>query len=112
MQDVEAGALAIESLHKQIMPFVMRRKKEQVLKDLPPKIVQDYYCELTPLQTKLYEAFQKSSAASNVQDSLCNAPADEDASEQSSHVFQALHYLRKLCSHPSLVLDPSNEVRT
>jgi SNF2 family DNA or RNA helicase len=28
--------------------------KEDVLQDLPPKIIQDYYCELSPLQVWKY----------------------------------------------------------
>ena len=36
--DSQLGAL--DSLHKQILPFVLRRTKEQVLDDLPPKIIQ------------------------------------------------------------------------
>lgn len=28
----------------------MRRTKTEVLKDLPPKIIQDYECSMTPLQ--------------------------------------------------------------
>jgi TATA-binding protein-associated factor len=51
----EKGALAIESLHRQVLPFIMRRMKEDVLKDLPPKIIQDHYCDLSPLQQQLYE---------------------------------------------------------
>jgi len=47
---VDVGALAVESLHKQVLPFLLRRLKTDVLKDLPPKIIQDYYCELSPLQ--------------------------------------------------------------
>ena len=45
-----AGALAMESLHRQVLPFLLRRLKEDVLQDLPPKIIQDYYCDLSPLQ--------------------------------------------------------------
>ena len=30
----------LDSLHKQVLPFVLRRTKEQVLNDLPPKIIQ------------------------------------------------------------------------
>ena len=45
-----AGALAMEALHRQVLPFLLRRLKENVLQDLPPKIIQDYYCELSPLQ--------------------------------------------------------------
>ena len=40
----------MEALHRQVLPFLLRRLKEDVLQDLPPKIIQDYYCELTPLQ--------------------------------------------------------------
>ena len=49
-KEQEAGALAMESLHKQVLPFMLRRLKEDVLSDLPPKIIQDYYCELSDLQ--------------------------------------------------------------
>lgn len=49
-KEQEAGALALEALHKQVLPFLLRRLKEDVLHDLPPKIIQDYYCELSDLQ--------------------------------------------------------------
>lgn len=39
----EQGIIALEALHKQVLPFLLRRTKEEVLKDLPPKIIQDYY---------------------------------------------------------------------
>ena len=34
----------------QIKPFVLRRTKDQVLKDLPPKILQDIFVDPSPLQ--------------------------------------------------------------
>ena len=57
----ERGALALEALHKQVLPFLLRRVKEDVLQELPPKIVQDHYCELSWLQARLYDTFSSSS---------------------------------------------------
>ena len=34
------------------MPFILRRTKAQVLHDLPPKIIQDIYCDMSPLQVR------------------------------------------------------------
>ena len=60
----------MESLHRQVLPFLLRRMKEDVLQDLPPKIIQDYQCELSPLQVQLYEDFAKSQAKRQVEKSL------------------------------------------
>lgn len=43
----------MEALHRQVLPFLLRRMKEDVLQDLPPKIIQDYYCNLCPLQVRV-----------------------------------------------------------
>ncbi|KAK0225219.1 SNF2 superfamily chromatin remodeling protein [Armillaria nabsnona] len=102
----EAAALALEALHKQVLPFLLRRLKEDVLNDLPPKIIQDYYCELSDLQKHLYDDFSQSQARHNAENAVQAAePAKEGKGQQ--HVFQSLQYLRKLCNHPALVLkDP------
>ena len=42
------------------MPFVLRRTKDAVLRDLPPKTVQDVVVDPSPLQRCLYEEFQQS----------------------------------------------------
>lgn len=55
-----AGLLAMESLHRQVLPFVLGRRKDTVLKDLPPKIIQDLKCDLSPLQLRLYDRFERS----------------------------------------------------
>ena len=90
----EQGALATGRLHKQVMPFVMRRTKDEVLKDLPPKIIQDVYCDLSPYQRRLYDAFEGSSVKSDV-DAAVRGGGDA-ASGATTHVFQALQYPRKL----------------
>ncbi|RKF61793.1 TATA-binding protein-associated factor MOT1 [Erysiphe neolycopersici] len=97
-KEQEAGALAIEALHKQVLPFLLRRLKEEVLDDLPPKILQNYYCDLSELQKKLFNDFTKKEGAS-----LINAACSGDK-EAKQHIFQALQYMRKLCNSPTLVL--------
>ncbi|KAL0847999.1 hypothetical protein Bca101_021246 [Brassica carinata] len=109
-KDAEAGVLAMEALHKQVMPFLLRRTKEEVLSDLPEKIIQDRYCDLSPVQLKLYEQFSGSHAKQEIS-SIIKVDGSADSSnvevaptKASTHVFQALQYLLKLCSHPLLVL--------
>ncbi|CAC5413286.1 BTAF1 [Mytilus coruscus] len=110
-KEQEAGALAMESLHRQVLPFILRRLKEDVLQDLPPKIIQDYYCDLSPLQVQLYEDFAKSRAKQGLDDVVTQLGGEEDTQKQNpsiGHVFQALQYLKKVCNHPSLVLTPNH----
>lgn len=103
-KDQEAGALAMESLHRQVLPFLLRRVKEDVLTDLPPKITQDLLCELSPLQERLYEDFSKSHLNLNIKDCLNNIDEQTGALSKNTHVFQALRYLQNVCNHPKLVL--------
>lgn len=81
-KEQENGVLAMESLHRQTLPFLLRRMKEDVLKDLPPKITQDYYCELSPLQVKLYEDFSKKHAE------LSQSNQPSVSSPAHAHIFQ------------------------
>lgn len=108
-KDAEAGALAMEALHKQVMPFLLRRTKDEVLSDLPEKIIQDRYCDLSPVQLKLYEQFSGSRVKQEVSsvvttDESAAVEGSSSSTKASSHVFQALQYLLKLCSHPLLVI--------
>ncbi|RKP19180.1 hypothetical protein ROZALSC1DRAFT_8672, partial [Rozella allomycis CSF55] len=84
----EAGVIALDGLHRQMLPFMLRRIKDQVLNDLPPKIMQDYYCSLSKIQSKIYEQIE----------------LDE------IHVFQSLQELRRLITHPLLLKDERIEV--
>ncbi|KAM7209261.1 hypothetical protein V8F20_000599 [Naviculisporaceae sp. PSN 640] len=102
-KEQEAGALAIEALHKQVLPFLLRRLKEEVLNDLPPKILQNYYCDLSDLQKKLFEDFTKRESKK------IHEEAGRDDKEAKQHIFQALQYMRKLCNSPALVMKPDHK---
>jgi SWI/SNF-related matrix-associated actin-dependent regulator 1 of chromatin subfamily A len=51
------SAQRVTRARSMMAPFVLRRKKEQVLKDLPAKIRRVEYCEMTPRQKMLYEEY-------------------------------------------------------
>ena len=102
-KEQERGALAIEALHKQVLPFLLRRLKEEVLDDLPPKIIQNYYCDLSDLQRKLFEDFTKKEGKE------IQAKAGAADRESKQHIFQALQYMKKLCNSPSLVIKPTHK---
>lgn len=102
-KEQEAGALAIEALHKQVLPFLLRRLKEEVLADLPPKILQNYYCDLSELQRRLFDDFTKKAGK------VLADKASSGDKEAKQHIFQALQYMRKLCNSPQLVLKPGKD---
>jgi TATA-binding protein-associated factor len=114
----QSSIIALESLHKQVLPFLLRRTKEEVLNDLPPKIIQDYYCEMSQLQIDLYQDFAKSDANESVKNSIGLIDDNEEQNDDSrkapstqasnEHVFQALQYLRKVVNHPCLVMKPDH----
>lgn len=97
-KEQEAGALAIEALHKQVLPFLLRRLKEEVLNDLPPKIIQNYYCDPSELQKRLFEDFTRKE-----QKDLAEKIGSSEKSDK-EHIFQALQYMRRLCNSPALVV--------
>jgi len=97
-KEQESGALAVEALHKQVLPFLLRRLKEEVLNDLPPKILQNYYCDLSDLQRKLFDDFFKK------EKKTVEASLGAGDKESKTHIFQALQYMRKLCNSPALVM--------
>lgn len=115
----ELDVLAVGALHKQVMPFVLRRMKEDVLKDLPPKILTDIFVELSPLQRHLYAQFEASQTKHDIEAAVAAPGGTAGLAEgagggdgggggggggAAQHVFQALQYMRKLCSHPALAL--------
>jgi TATA-binding protein-associated factor len=109
-KEQEAAALALEALHKQVLPFLLRRLKEDVLDDLPPKIIQDIECDLSDIQKQLYDDFSKAQNEEEVEAFAGSAAlsAVKEASEDKQHVFKSLQYMRKLVNHPSLVLTDEN----
>lgn len=92
-------------LNKVTAPFIMRRLKKDVLKDLPDKVETDMLCEMSPQQQVIYHKI-----VSEQKSSLLNMLSNEK--EGTLHVFALLTKLKQLCDHPSLIepgLDPFKE---
>jgi superfamily II DNA or RNA helicase len=89
---------AARRLNKQVSPFILRRLKRDVLKDLPPKMEQVLYCDLTDNQRQLYlDVLEKA------REELMNEAIERGGKISHQHVFSALTRLRQVCNHPSLV---------
>ena len=78
-----------------ISPFILRRTKEQVLKDLPELSEQIFYCEMEPEQEKLYEE-EKSKARNSL------LKTDGSAVDKIS-IINTLMRLRQLSNHPKMI---------
>jgi len=109
------GLEKLKILHQQVLPFILRREKEEVLKELPPKIVSVVKVPMSKLQTQIYSAFCSNESSRSSLDDLRNAlqavqsPAEVgDLSTLGSGVLKSLLFLRLLCTHPSLVADPGS----
>ncbi|HVQ74337.1 MAG TPA: DEAD/DEAH box helicase [Candidatus Binatia bacterium] len=84
-------------LARALRPFVLRRSKEQVARDLPPRVEQTLYCELEPVQRRLYDELRQHYR----QTLLGRAP--EDFNRAKIQVLEALLRLRQAACHPGLI---------
>lgn len=85
-------------LKKQVFPFILRRMKRDVLKDLPPKMELIQYCELTDQQYDLYMRILE-----KTRDELMAEAIEKGGKPNQNAVFRALVRLRQVCNHPSLL---------
>ncbi|KAL3659522.1 hypothetical protein V7S43_015512 [Phytophthora oleae] len=95
----ELAAIAIAKLHQKVLPFILRRTKDQVLDELPPKIISNVLLPLSPLQRRLYSLASSSDERTVGTKSKLN---NTDA-KPLTNVLTNLQLLRKICVHPALV---------
>lgn len=87
---------AIKELQKYIKPFMLRRLKKDVIKELPEKIEKRYYVDLTNEQKKIYGVFVKDIKRKIEESSFL---------ENKITIFSYLTKLRQLCLDPSVIIE-------
>lgn len=79
-------------------PFVLRRTKEKILTELPPKVESDIHLELTEEQKRFYTR-----AVAEVRAEVLEAFADKTAQQAGIVALAALTRLRQVCVSPALI---------
>lgn len=90
-----------ETVAKRARPFLLRRLKSDVLKELPEKIESLQACELFPEQKKLYVAY----LARLKKEALKHLTQDSFGNNNRIKILAGLTRLRQLCCHPALFVD-------
>jgi SNF2 family DNA or RNA helicase len=85
-------------LGQALRPFILRRTKEQVARELPPKTEQTVYCELEPEQRKLYDELRQ-----HYRDSLLRRIETAGLAKSKIQILEALLRLRQAACHPGLL---------
>jgi hypothetical protein len=98
--DKRKDPLSQNRLPARLRPFLLRRTKLQVAKDLPPRTEEEVYSKMEGVQLDMYKAELK-----RIQKALLGLDSDEAVKKNSFAILQGLMRLRQICCHPGLI-DP------
>ena len=93
-KDVQKSA----KLRRIIYPFILRRKKEQVEKQLPPKTEKIHYCEMSEVQKDLYE-----DTRSSYRNFLMDLINQGTLGKNKLNILAGLQKLRQISIHPQML---------
>jgi non-specific serine/threonine protein kinase len=100
----EQNANAQNDLKTMIHPFLLRRTKEQVAKDLPEKTEQILYCSMGKKQEAIYKR-----NLSEAKKSILSEVEKQGVGKSKLMVLEALTKLRQICNSPQLVKESEAE---
>ncbi|MCE9545292.1 MAG: DEAD/DEAH box helicase [Planctomycetia bacterium] len=89
---------SVALLARAVRPFLLRRTKQQVLTELPPKSEQTLHCELDKKQRQLYDELRD-----HYRQSLQARIEKVGVNKAKIHVLEALLRLRQAACHPGLL---------
>jgi SNF2 family DNA or RNA helicase/uncharacterized Zn finger protein len=96
--DRDKDLKATEQLRKLVYPFILRRTKEEVAKELPEKVETVIYCDMDKQQRKVYEHFRD-----NYRDMILGKIDTEGLNNSSMYILEGLLKLRQICDSPALL---------
>ncbi|MBX3731848.1 MAG: DEAD/DEAH box helicase [Verrucomicrobiae bacterium] len=104
--DTKGDTLTRQRLAARVRPFLLRRTKAQVARDLPDRIEEDLFCELEGEQRTLYRAELKRAQAM-----LLRVTTPAALAKHRFNFLTSLLRLRQICCHPRLA-KPDSEAES
>ena len=92
-------------LSRALRPFILRRTKQQVAKELPEKLEQTIYCEMDERQRRQYEELRD-----YYRQSLLEKVSRQGINKSKIQILEALLRLRQTACHPALVTGSVDDV--
>jgi non-specific serine/threonine protein kinase len=87
-----------EHLRRLLFPFILRRTKEQVAKDLPDKTEMILFCEMGDEQRKIYDAYRN-----DFRDKILGVVEQQGINKSQLTILQGLMKLRQICDSPAIM---------
>ncbi|MER3471467.1 MAG: helicase SNF2 [Chitinophagaceae bacterium] len=87
-----------EHLKKVLYPFILRRTKEQVAKDLPDKTETVLFCEMEDEQRRIYDAYRNDFRAK-----IMGTIEEQGIQRSQLTILQGLMKLRQICDSPAIL---------
>jgi non-specific serine/threonine protein kinase len=87
-----------EHLKKLLFPFILRRTKEQVAKDLPEKTETILFCEMEEEQRNIYDAYRN-----DYRDKILGVIKEQGIQKSQLTILQGLMKLRQICDSPAIM---------
>lgn len=89
-----------QQLRKMVFPFILRRTKEQVAKDLPDKTETVMYCEMGAYQQKVYDTVKE-----DYRERIMGKIEEIGVAKSAFLILEGLNKLRQICDCPSIIGD-------
>jgi SNF2 family DNA or RNA helicase len=87
-----------DHLRRLLYPFILRRTKEQVAKDLPEKIETILFCEMEDEQRKIYDSYRN-----DYRDKILGVIEQQGIQKSQLTILQGLMKLRQICDSPAIL---------